>query len=368
MDRRNKTEMHLALRKDEVLARILSDMRLGIPVVIKDNDNACVVLPVENGSLPRMKEFLAEGTTVIALTRRRADTLKARVYDEDLARIIIPDDASLDWVRAIADPSRDLQVPWKGPLETERGGKAHLHRMAIELARKARLLPAVLVRMLQGEEVEKTQLSCLEVQDFDPKQKPDVSLELVSKSTLPLSEKVPSMIYLFREKLGGDEHCAIVFGSPPRNKPVLTRLHSGCFTGDVLGSLKCDCQPQLHLALKRMINNEEGILLYINQEGRGIGLINKIRAYSLQDQGFDTVEANHRLGFEDDERDFRLGSEVLKLLGYRNARLMTNNPAKVSILESQGINVHERIPILTAVNKYNAEYMAVKARKSGHRL
>lgn len=356
------------LQKDELLARILSDLRLGIPIIIKDKNQAVLALVVENCSSTRMKEFLAEDNTVITLTRKRADTLKARVYDGDLARILIPDEVSLDWVRAIADPSRDLQVPLKGPLESQRGGSAHLHKVAIELARKARLLPAVLVQPLQNQDVDERQLSCLDIQDFNLNLNSGVELDLVSKATLPISEKIPSKIYLFRELPGGDEHCAIVFGTPPRNKPVLTRLHSACFTGDVLGSLKCDCQQQLHLAMKRIISKGQGILLYINQEGRGIGLSNKIRAYSLQDQGFDTVEANHRLGFEDDERDFSLGSQILKMLGYHDTSLMTNNPAKITILESQGINVHERIPILTAATKHNSEYLAVKARKSGHRL
>ena len=360
--------MPLSLQREEVLARILSDLRLGLPIVLKDKTLTVLALPIENCSAERMLDFIAEGNAVISLTRKRADTLKARVYDGDLARILIPREASTDWIKAIADPSRDLQVPLKGPLESQRGGNVHLHKMAIELARKARLVPAVLVQSVQDYDFEASQFSYLDMADSNQELKSGVALELVSKSSLPLAEKVPSKIYLFREQHGGDEHCAIVFGNPPRNKPVLTRLHSACFTGDVLGSLKCDCQQQLHLALKRIIDRGEGILLYINQEGRGIGLSNKIRAYALQDQGFDTVEANHRLGFEDDERDFRLGSEVLKKLGYLHTSLMTNNPTKITILEDQGIQVHERIPILTTVTKYNVEYLAVKARKSGHRL
>ncbi len=358
--------MPFKLLKEEILARILSDLRLGLPVGIRDKEHAILALSVENSSPGRMQEFITDGNAVIALTRKRADTLKARVYDGNMARIIIPVEANTAWIKAIADPSRDLQTPMKGPLESQRGGTVHLHKVAIELTRKARLLPAVLVQPFETMEIAFNQISCLDITDMN--MTTEVSLERVSQATLPLTENVPSRIFLFREALGGDEHCAIVFGSPPRDKPVLTRLHSACFTGDVLGSLKCDCQQQLHQAMKRMNDQGEGILLYINQEGRGIGLGNKIKAYSLQDQGFDTVEANHRLGFEDDERDFRLGSEILKMLGYRHTRLMTNNPAKITILESQGITVHERIPILTTVNKYNADYLAVKARKSGHQL
>jgi GTP cyclohydrolase II len=148
----------------------------------------------------------------------------------------------------------------------------------------------------------------------------------------------------------------------------LTRLHSACFTGDLLGSLKCDCGPQLRGALAQMGAEGAGVLLYLNQEGRGIGLANKMRAYSLQDQGFDTVEANHRLGFEDDERDFRLGADILKSLGFGDVRLLTNNPAKVAMMESAGISVSERVPLKVGETAHNQAYLATKAAKSGHLL
>ena len=160
----------------------------------------------------------------------------------------------------------------------------------------------------------------------------------------------------------------IEIGRPDRAKPVLSRLHSACFTGDLLGSLKCDCGPQLNGALAAMGAEGEGVLLYLNQEGRGIGLANKMRAYALQDQGFDTVEANHRLGFEDDERDFRIGAELLRKLGFNAVRLMTNNPAKIAMMEKQGITVAERVPLKVGENPHNTEYLATKARKSGHLL
>ncbi|MEC9311354.1 MAG: GTP cyclohydrolase II, partial [Pseudomonadota bacterium] len=165
-----------------------------------------------------------------------------------------------------------------------------------------------------------------------------------------------------------EEHYAVEIGRPDRSKPVLARLHSACFTGDVLGSLKCDCGPQLRGALAQMGEEGAGVLLYLNQEGRGIGLANKMRAYSLQDQGFDTVEANHRLGFEDDERDFRLGAAILKEMGFSSVRLMTNNPNKIAMMEKTGIAVAERVPLKVGENAHNAGYLATKAAKSGHLL
>ena len=175
-------------------------------------------------------------------------------------------------------------------------------------------------------------------------------------------------ILAYMEKGLTEEHYAVEIGRPNRGKPVLSRLHSACFTGDLLGSLKCDCGPQLRGALAQMGAEGAGVLLYLNQEGRGIGLANKMRAYSLQDQGFDTVEANHRLGFEDDERDFRIGAEILRRRGFSQVRLMTNTPAKVDRMNSCGLTVVERVPLKVGENRHNEGYLATKAAKSGHLL
>jgi GTP cyclohydrolase II len=192
------------------------------------------------------------------------------------------------------------------------------------------------------------------------------SAQPVIRARVPLAVSRAGRLHVFR--IGEDEHYAVEIGSPARSAPVLARLHSACFTGDLLGSLKCDCGPQLHAALAAMGAEGAGVLLYLNQEGRGIGLANKMRAYSLQDQGFDTVEANHRLGFEDDERDFRIGAAILTRMGFSSVRLMTNNPAKLGMLEANGITVTERVPLKAGHSDENAGYLKTKAEKSGHIL
>jgi len=193
------------------------------------------------------------------------------------------------------------------------------------------------------------------------------TLDRVVGAKLPMAAG-RGRLEIFRPDDGGEEHYAVQVGLPDRAAPVLVRLHSACFTGDVLGSLKCDCGPQLQGALGQMGSEGAGVLLYLNQEGRGIGLANKMRAYDLQDQGFDTVEANHRLGFEDDERDFRLGAGILRKMGIKSVRLMTNNPAKIAMMQAQGIEVVERVPLHVGQTAENADYLAVKAAKSGHLL
>jgi GTP cyclohydrolase II len=353
----------VALRPDPVamLARARGDLRQGLPVVMTAGGAAALILSAEMAT-PATLAALGPGT-VIAITAHRAETLKARAYDGDLARVVLPAGVAADWVRAIADPAFDLRHPMKGPLRTERDGDAALHRAAIRLVKSAHLLPAALIAPWQGEAPGLTVVSAAEV--MEPGLSP---LHPVVAARVPLEAAEAGRLHVFRPEDGGDEHYAVEIGAPDRMAPVLARLHSACFTGDILGSLKCDCGPQLRGALAAMGAEGAGVLVYLNQEGRGIGLANKLRAYALQDQGFDTVEANHRLGFEDDERDFRIGAAILRQMGFRSVRLMTNNPAKVARLVACGVEVVERVPLAVGRTRHNEDYLATKADKSGHLL
>ncbi len=319
----------------------------------------------------RLADLRALGhSPVLAITARRAATLKARAYDGDLARVVLPPDVSLGWILAVADPSDDLKTPMKGPLTSEREGAADLHRLALSLVKSARLLPAALVLTLPDgvEFARRNGLTQLDARDVAPELEQSSALHPVVSARLPLEVSEAGRLHIFRPENGGEEHYAIEIGQPDRHAPVLARLHSACFTGDLMGSLKCDCGPQLRGALAQMGAEGTGVLLYLNQEGRGIGLANKMRAYSLQDQGFDTVEANHRLGFEDDERDFRIGARILTLMGFSAVRLLTNNPAKIAMMEQNDIEVVERVPLKLGENIHNHAYLATKAAKSGHLL
>jgi len=346
----------------ERLNRARADLRVGLPVVLTDGAEVALVAAAETLDADRLAAIRALGQPVVALTAHRAATLKARAYDGDLARILLPRDEGVAWIEALADPADDLTHPMKGPLVSQREGRADLHRAAIRLVKSAQLLPAALVVTGITPPEGLTQLSAAETAT------PETRLAPVIAARLPMRLAGAGRLHVFRPEDGGIEHYAVEVGKPMRDAPVLARLHSACFTGDVLGSLKCDCGPQLHAALSAMHAAGSGVLLYLNQEGRGIGLANKMRAYSLQDQGFDTVEANHRLGFEDDERDFRLGAELLRKMGFAQVRLLTNNPRKVAMLEKGGIGVVERVPLQVGLTDENAAYLATKAAKSGHLL
>ncbi|MEJ2000237.1 MAG: GTP cyclohydrolase II [Maritimibacter sp.] len=353
----------------ELAARARADLRVGVPVVLGIDGVAALVASAETLSAARLEALRSVGAPVLAITPRRAETLKARAYSDHVARVIVPDDADADWVRAIADPADDLMAPMKGPLATERGGAEQVARAAIALTKAAHLLPAaLLVPVADGAaEAAAHGLTWLDLTGVDDLGAIGVLTE-VSAARVPMQVSQAGRLHIYRPGDGTEEHYAVEIGRPDRAKPVLARIHSACFTGDVLGSLKCDCGPQLHAALEAMAGEGAGVLLYLNQEGRGIGLANKMRAYSLQDQGFDTVEANHRLGFEDDERDFRIGSEILKSLGFNAVRLMTNNPRKVAMMEEQGVSVTERVPLKVGEGEHNRAYLATKAAKSGHLL
>jgi 3,4-dihydroxy 2-butanone 4-phosphate synthase/GTP cyclohydrolase II len=172
----------------------------------------------------------------------------------------------------------------------------------------------------------------------------------------------------FKEKLTGGEHLALIKGSWEKDEPILTRVHSSCFTGDILGSFRCDCGDQLHTAMQMVENTGKGVILYMNQEGRGIGLINKLKAYKLQEQGMDTVEANLKLGFGMDERDYGVGAQILRSLGVTRLKLMSNNPRKRAGLKGYGIEIVDVVPIEIASNPHNENYLKTKRDKLGHEI
>jgi GTP cyclohydrolase II len=360
--------MSLSPTLTETVARARADLRMGVPVVLTDAGRGGLVIAVEALTPARLGDLRGLGVPVLAVTGWRAETLKARVYDNDLARIAVPADADVGWLRAIADPKDDLRLPMKGPLASLRDGAANLHRAALVLCKAAHLLPAAVVVAVDAplDVAAGLGLVTLPVTAItgDPARAP--LLHPVVSARVPMAASDAGRVHVFRPEDGGEEHYAIEIGRPDRAAPVLARLHSACFTGDVLGSLKCDCGPQLRAALAQMGREGAGVLLYLNQEGRGIGLANKMRAYSLQDQGFDTVEANHRLGFEDDERDFRIGAGLLRQMGFTAVRLMTNNPKKLAMMAACGLAVVERVPLRVGETAQNERYLATKAAKSGH--
>jgi GTP cyclohydrolase II len=327
-------------------------------------------LSVELADAASLAVLERETRAGLIITARRAavlnlaNQLAAAVPDAEPVWVERPDWLDLAGSRAVADPVLDLATPLKGPFSARTlGHDAVDARAAMVLAKHAALLPAVYAVPLSGEPAVSVAADAVLALPAAA-----ARVRVSSRARLPLALAENTEVVAFRPDDGGPEHLALVIGDPSRSGPVLVRLHSACLTGDVLGSLKCDCGPQLHAALRAIAAEPAGgVLLYLQQEGRGIGLLNKLRAYALQDQGFDTVDANTRLGFEPDERDFSLAAAMLKALGVGAVRLMTNNPDKVAGLAAHGLTV-ERIEHSMAPNVHNHAYLDTKRDRQGHML
>ncbi len=356
--------------------RAAHDLRRGRPVLIRDGDGGAVIVVAAElagaEAFDRLK-MLTGAAPDLAITHHRARTLKVRLYTEDVVLVPFPSWLTVDEALSLSDPAGDLAHPLRGPFEARRGPVLPANLAAVQLAKISRLLPAVMTAPLPssgaGIEADKEGIltvSAAEIMGYE--MAAASSLRRVTAARLPLDGAENARLIAFRSPDGGREHLAVVVGDPSPDEAVLTRLHSECFTGDLIGSLKCDCGQQLRGAIAGISAEGAGVLLYLRQEGRGIGLINKLRAYALQDQGFDTVEANERLGFESDERIFLPAAEILRQLGYRRVRLMTNNPDKVAALEQFGIEVTERVTHAFPSNDHNAFYLSTKKNKSGHLL
>lgn len=345
------------------VARAVDELKRGRPVAV----GTIGVLSVELADEMSLRAFERGARADLLLSHPRAALLNIvnqRAAAAGPVRVKRSDWMDLAATLAAADPVRDLATPFKGPYETvPLGALADAAAAAIRLAKLAGLLPAL---YLSEGVPDQDWLGVAPAEVLGYRESND--LRLVTRARLPLDVAEASEIVAFRGSGGGPEHLAIVIGDPSRSKPVLVRLHSACLTGDVLGSLKCDCGPQLRAALEAIACEGAGILLYLQQEGRGIGLVNKLRAYALQDQGFDTVDANLRLGFEIDERDYGLAARMLELMGIASVRLMTNNPAKVAGLEAEGVTVVERVAHHAGEGAHNSAYLATKRERTGHLL
>jgi GTP cyclohydrolase II len=342
-------------------------LRQGEPVVIVDRSGKRLLAYAVETVADAALKSLAKGRTApsLLLTHERAQTLKIRLYTPNVVSLAIGKKDSAVQLRAIADPTADLAYPLKGPFEAERKVLPDSYAAAVKLAKIAELLPAAVVQpAAKITDVLEIDASAVFAYDTDVVK----SLAIITRARVPLEGAEKTELVAFRAEDGGPEHYAIVINAPLTSEPVLTRLHSECFTGDLLHSLKCDCGDQLRGAIETISKSGGGVLLYLAQEGRGIGLINKLRAYRLQDQGFDTVDANTRIGFGADERLYGVAARMLSLLGYKSVRLLTNNPEKVDQLKQEGVTVVERVPHAFPDNEHNRAYLQTKAKKAGHYL
>ena len=332
------------------------------PVFISGGGETLLTLPVEGLDDQRLAEFVALCAPVVprlVITARRALALGLDAttpvglnftagLDVDIILALVAD-AKID---------RPIDVKAAGPAASA----------AIELVKLSQGLPAVLVADVVAGGAINHHIITVEAEAVARFGDETIrSLAIASKASVPLNSGARADFVVFRDAMGGSP-VAIIVGKPDFSVPVLVRLHSACLTGDVFGSRRCDCGDQLNLALKRLEKIGGGIVLYLPQEGRGLGLVNKMRTYQMQDDGLDTVDANTTLGFDDDERDYGIAARMLQMLDCRRVVLLTNNPAKLEGLAKSGIEITGRMPLEAPINADNRRYLTAKAARAGHRL
>jgi GTP cyclohydrolase II len=349
-----------------VVQRALAELHAGRPVVIHAGPDAIVALPVDGADADRFaafKSLLHPRLPRLVITARRAQALGLDA-DEPVLLDIEPTDDEVSIFALAADADADVDrktvISPAGPAAIA----------ALELAKLVHRLPALLV----------ADAATVPERMFDPplvnvdakavghfRRNIINSLTVAGDARVPLQNGITTRVVVFRDAIGGSP-VAIIVGKPDFSRAVPVRLHSACLTGDVFGSRRCDCGDQLKLALTRLEEAGGGVILYLEQEGRGLGLANKMRAYDLQDDGLDTVDANTTLGFDDDERDYGTAVRMLRMLGCTRVLLLTNNPAKLDSLADAGIEVAGRMPLYTAINAHNRRYLTAKAMRAGHQL
>jgi GTP cyclohydrolase II len=357
--------------------RAITDLRRGGLVIVAEGASVGLVQAAEAITAECLARFTALSGTrpSLAITRRRAAALQLAeppTTPGGTVLLSLPDPIEARFLRYLADPAA-LAVVSGVAISATPTVPGDAADAAVELAKLARLLPAVVVAPLAEREaaalVRRESVLTLDAVDILAYHAVAArSLRRVAEARVPLTDAEDTQIIAFRPSDGGIEHLAIVIGEPDPTSPILTRLHSECFTGDLLGSLRCDCGDQLRGAISEIARTGGGVLLYLAQEGRGIGLVNKLRAYQLQDSGFDTVDANEQLGFDADERVYLPAAEMLRQLRFLRVRLLTNNPEKVAALNRCGIAVAERVPHIFPANGHNERYLRTKATRSGHLL
>jgi 3,4-dihydroxy 2-butanone 4-phosphate synthase/GTP cyclohydrolase II len=387
----------------------IEDIRRGKPVIVvddEDRENEGDFIVAAEFATPEIINFMVKegrGLICVALTEERcaalqlspmvtsntslhetAFTVSVDLISEDTTTGISAHDRSKT-VMALVDPTTQPgQLGRPGhifPLRAVSGGvlrRAGHTEATVDLARLAGLQPGGALVEVMNEDGSMARLpqlleigtrlglKVISIKDLiDFRLRTDSLIEELVRVDMPTQFGHFTLV-AFRESLTGAEHLALIKGTWEKDEPVLTRVHSSCFTGDILSSLRCDCGEQLHNAMQMIEKEGKGVVVYMNQEGRGIGLINKLKAYQLQEQGLDTVEANLKLGFGMDDRNYGVGAQILRYLGVTRLKLLSNNPRKRAGLKGYGIEVTEVLPILTTPNSHNLRYLQTKRDKLGH--
>ena len=373
------------IRAKTSVERAISDLRRGALILLFDplKRTAAIIQAAELSTAKGLELIsqLAGSEPSVVITNRRSAAIRLNTETRQVISVSIPSQGGIELVHRLANPIFESQGGFDPINQKELDNLPvvpeaidGLAPKAVQLVKFARLLPSIILSRIPYAEMTRLSgwsksdsLLAVDARLIDslPEMRAQRLVKAVS-AQVPLIDSEETRLIAFRPVDGGEEHVAIVIGHPDVTQGVLVRLHSQCLTGDLLGSLRCDCGDQLRGAIKAISEYGGGVVVYLAQEGRDIGLVNKLRAYNLQDLGSDTVEANHQIGFEVDERIYAPAAEILKQLGIKKVKLLTNNPNKIDQLASTGIEVVERVKHAFPPNPHNREYLKTKVAKTGH--
>lgn len=349
--------------------RAVGELRRGRAIAITDArhppERALIVAAVETAGGALLERLIeASPRTELLVTAERAGA--AGLADDADGPMAIRLDASTS-LRSLEQlagmPTGEARTGLPAARAEPRNDELVL--AAFGLAKAARLIPALVAfstTRLSDPSLQRVSLAAI----LEHAAAARNGIRLVSEARVPLDGSERSRVALYRDEHGGSEHVAVIIGDPDASQPVPVRLHSACLTGDLLGSLRCDCGEQLSAAVRRIAGLGGGVLLYLDQEGRSIGLANKLRAYQIQDTGLDTFDADRHLGFNPDERSYDVAAQMLQRLGIERVRLLTNNPLKIEALREHGIDVTDRLPLVAKSNAHNEGYLKTKRDRAGH--
>jgi len=347
--------------------RAIDDLRRQIGVFITQEKGLLAALPLEFCDEPLLAELARGANPRLIITSARARQLglaPADTLPENMLAIDIKG-LSLSQLLVIADPLTQAPPATSIAIAPAKESES----LAVLLAKQAALLPTMLVASFDGAPAALAHWQALDLCALKLSLRhPLIEVLPIADAKLPVHGAENATLRSFRSRYGSSVHLALIVGDIAGEPAPLVRVHSSCVTGDILGSLRCDCGDQLRLALETICAEGKGVLIYLHQEGRGIGIGNKLRAYHLQECGMDTYDANLALGFEEDERDFAIAAAILAQLGISRIRLLTNNPSKITALKGNGIVIEGRVPVAAPSGKHNHDYLKAKAEKTGHLL
>jgi GTP cyclohydrolase II len=348
--------------------RAVDELRRGRAIQVADSQRGLVAAAIETLQPPLLTRLVSagKGRAVMLVTAERALAAGLSRQLSGPVAVRFPPAMELETLRALAGVNGAMPVDASAFDADQAPPIAPLAAGGFQLAKAGRLVPALVGFDTDERPVPGVLTIALADVVHHAPRFGHHALQLLSRARVPLADAVDSEIAVFRDEHSLAEHVAVVIGKPDPEGSVPVRLHSACLTGDLLGSLRCDCGEQLRTAVQRIAALGGGVLLYLDQEGRGIGLPNKLRAYVLQDGGLDTVDADHHLGFLADERSYDVAAALLNELGYKRIRLLTNNPQKINSLRDHGIEVVGRVPLVMTSNSHNERYLRAKHERAGH--